>query len=137
MMNSDSLLSKIESQVKIEFERTNRILTFEEYMQLVLTEPKTHVRGSAEYLVAMMDHFGQAETKSGGSHFKVFDMSFGEDGDNRHRVIGQNDVQQAIYRTLQNFVKEGINNKLILLHGPNGSAKSSLVNCMVRGMEKY
>ncbi|MBI3556607.1 MAG: serine protein kinase PrkA [Deltaproteobacteria bacterium] len=134
----EHLLSKIEQQVKTEFERTNRILTFEEYMDVVSAEPKRHTRGSAQYVVDMMDHFGHVETKNGSTHFKLFDMDFGADGgDLRYRVIAQNDVQHSIYRSLQNFVKEGLNNKLVLLHGPNGSAKSSIVNCMTRGLEAY
>lgn len=134
----DSLLTKIEQQVKNDFERTNRILSFDEYLSMVSADPKLHVRGSAQYMVDMMDHFGRIESTGGATHFKVFDMDFGPDGgDTRYRVVAQNDVQQSIYRSLQNFTKEGLNNKLILLHGPNGSAKSSIVNCMIRGLEHY
>lgn len=130
----ESILSRIEQQVKSEFERTNRILTFDEYFELVKTNPGRHTRGSAQYMLDMLDHFGETHTKSGERHFKVFDMEF---DDPHHRVVGQNEVQERIYSTLQNFVREGINNKLILLHGPNGSAKSSVVNCITRGLEKY
>ena len=53
---------------------------------------KRHTRGSAQYVVDMMDHFGHVETKNGSQHFKLFDMDFGADGgDTRHRVIAQND----------------------------------------------
>ena len=134
----DNFLTKIEAQVKSDFERTNRILTFDEYMEMAAADPRSHVRGSAQYMVDMMDHFGRIETASGGTHFKLFDMELGgEFNDPRHRVVAQNEVQHAIHRTLQNFVKEGVNNKLVLLHGPNGSAKSSLVNCLTKGLERY
>ena len=128
------ILSRIESQVKTEFERTNRLLSFDEYVKMALADPRRQTRGSAQYMLDMLDHFGRTTHREGESHFKLFDMEF---EDQRHRVIAQNEVQQEIYRTLQNFVKEGINNKLILLHGPNGSAKSSLVNCLSRGLEYY
>lgn len=130
----NEILTKLEQQVKTEFERTNRILTFDEYMSLVVKNPQQHTRGSAQYMLDMMDHFGRTETSRGETHFKLFDMEF---EDPRHRVIAQNEVQHEIYRTLKTFVKEGINNKLILLHGPNGSAKSSLINCISRGLEAY
>src|SRR5581483_4025956 len=108
----DSILNRIESDVKNDFERTNRILTFEEYLTLLSSDPRTHARGSAQYVVDMMDHFGKVETR-GGVHFRLFDMDFGGDsGDVRHRVIAQNHVQHEIYRALKNFVKEGVNNKL-------------------------
>ena len=40
-------------------------------------------------------------------------------------MAGQEEVQNALYRLLGNFVRAGAVNKLILLHGPNGSAKST------------
>jgi predicted Ser/Thr protein kinase len=36
-----------------------------------------------------------------------------------------------------NFAREGRTNRLILLHGPNGSAKSTFVACLQRAMEHY
>ena len=77
-----------------------------------------------------MDHFGaeDAQTPRGSvRRFKLFDLDF--DGEARdRRVAGQEEVQNAIYRVLGNFVRAGRVNKLILLHGPNGSAKSSIVD---------
>ena len=72
-----------------------------------------------------MDHYGteQVPHPTGNiRRFKVFDApSSDRDG----RVAGQEEVQNAIYRLLGNFVRAGRINKLILLHGPNGSAKST------------
>ena len=40
------------------------------------------------------------------------------------RSSARSSVQEEIYRALSNFVREGRPNRLVLLHGPNGSAKS-------------
>lgn len=135
----DPLLSRVAQELKTEFERNKRILTFDEYLDVVAADPRAHTRGSAQYLVDCIDHFGRREADEatgadGESRFKIFDMDF---ADPKYRVIGQTGPQNAIYRSLSSFVKEGINNKLILLHGPNGSAKSSLIQCLMRGMEHY
>jgi predicted Ser/Thr protein kinase len=133
----NDLLSKVEQDVKNEFEKTNRILAFDEYMALVAKDPRARARGSAQYMLDMMEHFGRVENE-GQTHFKLFDMNFAsDDGESRMRVIAQNEVQTQIHRSLQKFVKEGVNNKLVLLHGPNGSAKSSIINCLMRGLEHY
>ena len=50
-------------------------------------------------------------------------------------MAGQEEVQNALYRLLGNFVRAGAVNKLFLLHGPNGSAKSAIVDALKRGME--
>ena len=34
-------------------------------------------------------------------------------------------------------MQDGRPNKLILLHGPNGSAKSTFIRCLGRGLEHY
>ena len=51
--------------------------------------------------------------------------------------MGQEEVQAAVYRLVSNFAREGRTNRLILLHGPNGSAKSTFVACLQRAMEHY
>ena len=45
--------------------------------------------------------------------------------------------QEEIYRALSNFVREGRPNRLVLLHGPNGSAKSTIAQCMMAALEHY
>ena len=47
-------------------------------------------------------------------------------------------MQAAIYRVLGNFVRNRPVDKLILLHGPNGSAKTSLVAASASArLERY
>jgi serine protein kinase len=115
--------------IKEEYEQQNRILSFDEYLALVRAEPARQVRSSAQYMSDMMLSF-QKE----GKRFKLFDQEF---SDTRFRLIGHEDVQDQIFQILQSFIREGLNNKLILLHGPNGSAKSSIVSCLTRGLEEY
>jgi serine protein kinase len=55
----------------------------------------------------------------------------------RGALVGQEHVQEDIYRALSNFVREGRPNRLVLLHGPNGSAKSTIAQCMMASLEHY
>src|SRR3989441_573835 len=74
---------------------------------------------------------------------KLFDRPFdlgansSQEGEGGAPICGQEDVQNAIYRILSGFVRAGRMNKLILLHGPNGSAKSSIVAAIQRALEDY
>ena len=67
------------------------------------------------------------------TRWKLFDLPWdsGTTQDAKHlprgALIGQEQVQAEIYRALSNFVREGRPNRLVLLHGPNGSAKSTIV----------
>jgi predicted Ser/Thr protein kinase len=129
----DAILREYSQELKRDFEKNRRILTFSEYLQLVGQAPKQHLRGSAQYILDTIDFFGKVTTH-GRTHFKIFDMEF---SDTKQRVVGQNIPQAELYNTLKSFVAEGVNNKLILLHGPNGSAKSSMIHCLIKGMEHY
>jgi len=130
-------LQEIGSAVSTDFVKNRSILSFEEYTQLFSTAPAQQLRNAAQYLVDTIDFFGAEQVPHPTGkirRFKIFDPT-AEEPD--VRVAGQEEVQNAIYRLLGNFVRAGSVNKLIMLHGPNGSAKSSLVESLKRGLELY
>jgi serine protein kinase len=51
--------------------------------------------------------------------------------------MGHEELQESFRRALEGFIREGRVNRMIMLHGPNGSAKSTFVACMMRGLEAY
>ena len=136
-MDAKGYLQEVGAQVNADFVKNRSILSFEEYLSLFFNDPRGQARNAAQYLRDVMDHFGTetvAHPTGTIRRFKVFDAT-GSERD--ARVAGQEEVQNAIYRLLGNFVRAGRINKLILLHGPNGSAKSTLVNALKEGMEEY
>ncbi len=135
-MDARRFLQDVGGSISADFTRNRTLLSFEEYLQLFLGAPKLQSRNAAQYLKDAIDSFGtETVPRPSGPirRFRVFDAT----GENDVRVAGQEEVQNAIYRLLGNFVRAGRVNKLILLHGPNGSAKSSLVECLKRGLERY
>jgi predicted Ser/Thr protein kinase len=127
------ILSHIDLELHREFESNRRILSFDEYVLLLAEQPDRQARGSARYVADMMDHFGHSETRDG-HRFNLFDLP--ADGLAR-KVVGQEAVQNQIYRSLRTFTRQGMNTKLVLLHGPNGSAKTSTIHALMGGMERY
>ena len=130
-----------------EFIDRKTLLSFDDYLGLVEKEPQRYIRNSAQYIKEMLEYFGRHPQKEKGKGkgkgkkkvmtnrgFKLFDLPF-DQGVNR--VIGLEMVQHTLYRYLCNFVQQGKVDKLLLLHGPNGSAKTSVVNCLSRGLEEY
>jgi serine protein kinase len=138
-MDARGVLASLGTGVKGAFDENRSILSFEQYLEAFLEAPRRHARGAAQYLRDVMDHFGvvERETPVGRVHrWQLFDLAFDPEG-RAHRVAGQEEVQAAIYRALGTFVRSGQVNKLLLLHGPNGSAKSSIVAALMRAMEAY
>lgn len=132
-----SLLSGAVAQTLARFEREKSLLSFDEYLELVTRAPVAQTRGTARYLLDCFDHYGSREiTRPYGrfTRYQLFDCPF--DG-GRDPLIGQEQVQQQVYGLLSDFAKDGRTQKLILLHGPNGSAKSSFIRCLMRALEDY
>ena len=130
-------LGSLSAEVREQFLSNRRVMSFQEYFVLLAREPARQARSSAQYLAAVFDHFGTEQVRHPAgaiTRFKLFDCAFDA---GRGRLIGQEDVQNRVYRALGGFVREGKNNRLILLHGPNGSAKSTFVDCLARSLEHY
>jgi serine protein kinase len=130
--------------MRTRFAEERRVLSFDEFLRLAEKEPYKYTRDAARTMRDCFDHYGEShiETPGVATHrrFKLFDLPFarGVDGaQSRDALVGQEEIQEAVYRALSNFAKEGRINRLILLHGPNGSAKSTFVNCMMKALEAY
>lgn len=139
MSETDALgfLRDIGAAVQQDFLANRRLLSFAEYLGLVKESPATHLRGAAQYLVDMFDHYGCEEVRHPAGkirRFRLFDVPW--DG-GRSRLVGQEQVQNRIYELLTSFVRQGRIDRCILMHGPNGSSKSTISDIIARAMEHY
>src|SRR5882724_6733281 len=134
-------LARIALSVQKEFKEERRLLSFREYLTLFATDAVRHSRDASRYLRDMFDHFGrETVNRPWGelSRFRLFDLPFLEPGEARSdALVRQEAVQAEIYRALSNFAREGRANRVLLLHGPNGSAKSTVAACIAKGLEHY
>jgi predicted Ser/Thr protein kinase len=132
-------------EIRQAYVRNRRVMSFDEYFADVAAAPRRYARSIAQYVCDVFDYYGaeqvrhpQGQLGSGQQRtirrFKLFDCPWDQ---GRDRLVGQEEVQNRVYRILSNFVREGRVNRLVLLHGPNGSAKSTFVSCIARALEHY
>jgi len=134
-----SEINAVAESVEKQFQKGRRVLSFSEYLDLFAGEPVRFARDASRYVRDCFDHFGTAQVEQPWGKFtrwKLFDLAW-DPLQAPHALIGQEQVQEEIYRSLSNFVREGRPNRLVLLHGPNGSAKSTIVACIMRALEHY
>ena len=105
------------------------VLSYQDYFTHFQKNPKNDLRTTFDYIMGMLDHFGENPDGS----YKIFD----EEHMDSPAVYGQAKVQKRLLQNLKNFREEGFNNKFILLVGPNGSSKSSIVRKLMKGLELY
>ena len=107
----------------------NAPLSFEEYMSNFEKNCQRELRTSSRYLKDMFEYYGKNE--KGGYNF------FLKEHYDAPPVYGQYKTQELIFKNISNFLEEGYNNKFILLVGPNGSSKSSIIKKIMRAAEDY
>lgn len=129
-------IDQLAGSVSDEFETTRRVLSFDEWFELLCESPTVHARSAAQYIRDAFEHFGRRDvrTPSGQiSRWRLFDTEF----DGWHRLVGQEEAQNELYEIIEGFGRLGRVNKMLLLHGPNGSAKSTLLESLQRALEVY
>jgi predicted Ser/Thr protein kinase len=152
-------LSNLTEGIARHFQTGRRLLSFQEYLELFATNPVRHGRDAARYVRDMFEHFGTYKVKRPWgevTRYRLFDLPWepepkrpsNGDGAAAHAarapyhgrdaaLVGHEELQGEIYRVLANFVQEGRPNRLVLMHGPNGSAKSTIAGCILRALEHY
>jgi serine protein kinase len=140
-MDVHEALRTVTQQVEAQYRRERRLLSYSEYLELFAADPARHARDASRYVRDVFEHYGRTTvTRPWGSltRFRLFDLPWLEEpARGRLALVGQEQIQQELFRSLSNFAKEGRPNRLLLLHGPNGSAKSTVAACLMAALEHY
>lgn len=136
-MNGLTWLRELETEGRRAFDNDRRVMDFDSYFATLLESPAQQCRTAVSYLRDCMDHYGTSTLQRPDGpvlHYHLFDCPW---DDGQDRLVGQEEAQHRFYRILSNFEREGRVARLVLLHGPNGSAKSSFIGCLARALEDY
>jgi len=136
MNEQQQTLNELSEDFKTHFQEQRVILTFSEYIELLSKRPTAMVRDSATYLRDTFRHFGEDSVGEASKQISSFAL-FGIGSEKSGPIIGCESVQNDIYQSIDAFVRQGYSNRLILLHGPNGSAKTSTIEAIFHAMKLY
>jgi serine protein kinase len=138
MSEKNSILEKIEQlQDKGGFRDLHWEGSFEEYLDIVRHDPKV-TRSAYQRIYDMLVSYGFEEyTRNRESlvHYRFFDDPF-ENG--RDAVFGLDRPLMELVRIFHSAARRyGTERRVLLLHGPVGTAKSTIVRLLKKGMEAY
>jgi serine protein kinase len=137
-MNADSILSKIEQiQDQTNFRDLHWEGSLEEYLELVRANPKI-ARSAYQRIYDMIVSYGSEEyprNRETLTHYRFFDDPF-ENG--KDAVFGLDKPLMELVRIFQSAARRyGTERRVLLLHGPVGTAKSTIVRLIKKGLEAY
>jgi serine protein kinase len=121
-----------------QFRKKNWTGTFEEYIDLVRERPEV-TRNAFERVYDMIMSYGtDVYEESRGNrrvHYRFFDDP---DNGGRDAVFGLDGPMESFVNALKSAAKGyGIEKRVLLLHGPVGSSKSTIARLLKRGLERY
>jgi len=139
MISGRDIISLVAQRQDIEqFHKKNWVGTFEEYLDLVRANPKV-TRNAFERVYDMIMSYGadiKEETRGEKRvHYRFFDDP---DNDGRDAVFGLEESLEQFVNAMKSAAKGyGIEKRVLLLHGPVGSSKSTIARLLKRGLERY
>lgn len=130
----ENILSRIAEKFnKDQFQKLNEEMSFSEYLSLVYQKPKL-ARTAYQYLYDMIMSKGIKKLERYRRtyiHYNFFDNS-------EIPIFG---LDETLHQLVQFFRGAaggyGPERRVLLLHGPVGSSKSTILRCIKRGLEKY
>jgi serine protein kinase len=138
MTGGHEIISLVAQRQDLEqFRKKNWIGSFEQYLDLVRKNPKV-TRNAFERVYEMIisagvDHYEVARERR--SHYRFFDdpTNNGQDA-----IFGLDDSIEQLVNAFKSAAKGyGIEKRVLLLHGPVGSSKSTIARLIKKGLERY
>ncbi|QDS98667.1 PrkA family serine protein kinase [Adhaeretor mobilis] len=138
MTTGNDIISLVsEQQDRDKFRRKNWVGTFAEYLDIVRTTPQV-TRTAYQRVYDMILSYGVDVEKNGRE--KVYRYRFFDDptNDGRDAVFGLREPLHKLVNALKSAAFEyGIEKRVLLLHGPVGSSKSTIVRLLKQGLQRY
>jgi serine protein kinase len=112
--------------------------SFDRYVdELVTPDPAPHVRTAYQLVRDMLAHFGQEQVDRDGdtyTRYRLFDDPF--DG-GRNALFGVEQVVDRLAGAIRAAAREEGKERILVLNGPVGTAKTSLLDLLCQGLEAY
>lgn len=138
MTTGNNIISMVsDRQDRSQFRRKNWIGTFEEYLNIVRENPLV-TRTAYQRIYDMIIDYGVEVINKGREkehHYYFFDDP---DNNGRDAVFGLRGPLHKLVNALKSAALEyGIEKRVLLLHGPVGSSKSTIARLLKQGLETY
>src|SRR5262245_53070087 len=136
-MSLESFLRQIQEESVSSFKSAELVKNFQRFFQEFYQNPYVHLRSAPQYLLEMLDHYGTGDSTrvgQGARRVRVYDTRIGAGPEG---LVGQERAQADLYGFVKSFARKGRADKMVLLHGPNGSGKTTIIECIFRGLEDF
>jgi len=138
MSDGRSIISIVAQQQDLDqFLRKNWQGTFEQYLDIVRAQPRV-ARNAYERLYDMIVSYGVETYEQGREKRDRYRFFSDPDHDGQDAVFGLEGPLRALVNAFKSAAQGyGIERRVLLLHGPVGSSKSTIARLLKKGLERY
>ncbi len=138
MNDGRSIISIIAQRQDLDqFRKKNWEGSFDQYLDLVRTEPRV-TRNAFERVYDMVMSYGTESYEQGREKRVRYRFFQDPDGEGADAVFGLESPLAALVNAFKSAAKGyGIEKRVLLLHGPVGSSKSTIARLLKKGLERY
>jgi serine protein kinase len=138
MAEYEANISQIRDRTMEVYEEIHWEGSFQTFLNEKLApEPVRHLRTAFQYFRDMLDHFGVEERQDTGEtfhHYKLFDDPI---HGGKKAVFGLDRTVEKLVNYIRAAAAEEGKERIFVLAGPVGTAKTTLIDLMARGLEAY
>ncbi|MCC6464308.1 MAG: hypothetical protein IT463_03085 [Planctomycetes bacterium] len=108
-----------------------------EYLNMVCGDPYRHTRTAYQLAFDMIRHFGSDTFEDSGEtvrRYRIFDDPF---NGGKNAIYGLERPIARLVKYIRAGAREEGRERIFILHGPVGTAKTSIIDLLARGLEAY
>lgn len=136
-INEASITDFIVDRNKEQFERISWEGGYLDYLNMVCAEPYRHTRTTYQLTFDMIQYFGFDTFEDSGEtvrRYKLFDDPFNQ---GKNAIYGLERTISKLVKYIRAGAREEGKERIFVLHGPVGTAKTSIIDLIGRGLESY
>ncbi|MCB9895619.1 MAG: hypothetical protein H6839_14325 [Planctomycetes bacterium] len=136
-INEASVTDFIVERNRSQFEQVSWEGSYLEYLNQVCADPYKHTRTTYQLTFDMIQHFGSDTFEDSGEQvrrYKLFDDPF---SNGKNAIYGLERTISRLVKYIRAGAREEGKERIFVLHGPVGTAKTSIIDLIGRGLEAY
>lgn len=136
-MAEKSVLDRISDDTKDDFNSIKWVGNFWDFEKMLQADPQKHLRTAYQYVNDMINFFGTLKYEDCGeelTRYKIFDDPFNK---GKHAIFGLDRVLMELVANIKTIAETGGEERILLLHGPVATSKTSIANLLIEGCEEY
>ncbi|MFH0798423.1 MAG: hypothetical protein V1906_03365, partial [Candidatus Woesearchaeota archaeon] len=140
---ASKLFDIVKSGIQEEYAARKYNASFSDFLEQLERNPYKYTRTAFQMVSDMIDYFGTRDIVDCGENitrYKLFDDPFDKESGaefGKHAVFGLDRQMATMVNYIQTTANKGGDERIVLLHGPQGTAKTSIIRLLINGLQHY